>query len=233
MVSKGMEMPRPRFNRLNAAKRQRILEAAAREFARDGYSNASLNQILEHAEISKGAAYYYFDDKADLFATTVTYYAEELMGQLDLSTAGLDAESFWPRITAFYEEQLSFFEKQPWAFGVLKAAARLSPEEVAGQPSMAGLIDKVEHSLQTVLQRGQELGVVRTDLPHELLAHLFIAVDDTLDHWLLANWNEREQEELQQVVRRVLDGMARFLAPPSGLSGQDSGARVETTSEAS
>ena len=56
-------MPRPRIARLAEDKRTRILEAAAKEFAAAGYENASLNRILEHAGLSKGAAYYYFDDK--------------------------------------------------------------------------------------------------------------------------------------------------------------------------
>ncbi len=62
-------MPRPRFNKLAPEKRERIMEAAAKEFAAYGYEGASLNRILEQAEVSKGAAYYYFDDKADLFVS--------------------------------------------------------------------------------------------------------------------------------------------------------------------
>ncbi len=64
-------MPRPRFDRLDPDKRRRILAVAAEEFAARGVGNASLNRIIDHAGISKGAAYYYFDDKADLFATVI------------------------------------------------------------------------------------------------------------------------------------------------------------------
>lgn len=60
-------MPRPRFQKLSIEKQQAILEAAAREFSAHGYEGASINKILETAQLSKGAAYYYFDDKADLF----------------------------------------------------------------------------------------------------------------------------------------------------------------------
>ena len=40
-------MPRPRFYKLSAPKRERILEAAAKEFTAHGYDGASLNQILD------------------------------------------------------------------------------------------------------------------------------------------------------------------------------------------
>ena len=39
-------MPRPRFDKLAVGKRERILEAAAKEFAAHGYDGASLNRIL-------------------------------------------------------------------------------------------------------------------------------------------------------------------------------------------
>ena len=32
-----------------------------------GFENASLNRIIKKAGISKGAMYYYFDDKMDLY----------------------------------------------------------------------------------------------------------------------------------------------------------------------
>ena len=69
-------MPRPRFKKLAADKRAAIIEAAGVEFAAHGFQGASLNAIIAAAGISKGAFYYYFDDKADLFATVIEYATE-------------------------------------------------------------------------------------------------------------------------------------------------------------
>ena len=57
-------MPLTRFDKLSPAKRERILEVAAQEFARYGYEDASINRMLEQAQMSKGAAYYYFEQRA-------------------------------------------------------------------------------------------------------------------------------------------------------------------------
>lgn len=209
-------MPRPRFQRLALAKRRRILEAAARHFAAHGFANASLNKILEEAEISKGAAYYYFDDKADLFTTTVTHFAGELMDDLALSPEALDADNFWPTVTAIYERQFDFFSDRPWAFGAIKAAGRLSPHALQANPSLARLANDVESILREILRRGQEVGAVRSDLPEDLLVHVFMAVDDAMDRWLLENWDSLQQEEVNALARRLLQGLAQFLAPPEG-----------------
>lgn len=206
-------MPRPRFHKLSSHKRRRILQAAAREFAAHGFDAASLNKILEEAAISKGAAYYYFDDKADLFVTAVTFYAEEVMADLALDVSQLDADSFWPTVISLYRKQYRYYEQQPWALGVVKAAARVSQEVAAVEPSLARLRQEIERDLHDLLRQGQAAGVIRSDLPQDLLARLFIAVDDTVDRWLLEQWQELDGEEVEQIAGRVLQGLARFLAP--------------------
>ncbi|MBL8975425.1 MAG: TetR/AcrR family transcriptional regulator, partial [Myxococcales bacterium] len=59
-------MPRPRFATLAPDRRAAILAAAAAEFAAHGIDGASYNRIIARAAVSKGAMYYYFDDKQDL-----------------------------------------------------------------------------------------------------------------------------------------------------------------------
>src|SRR5579863_4741571 len=90
-------MPFSRFERLAVEKRERLLEVAAQEFATHGYADASINRILERAAMSKGAVYYYFSDKLDLFGAVLTYSLD----QLRLITqapdpATLSAATFWP-----------------------------------------------------------------------------------------------------------------------------------------
>ena len=91
-------MPRPRFDKLPPDKRGRILEAAALEFAAHGFDGASLNRIISTAGISKGAAYYYFDDKADLYATVVLEGWRTLLPAGGLDLASLDRHTFWPTL---------------------------------------------------------------------------------------------------------------------------------------
>lgn len=206
-------MPRPRFQRLDPEKRQRILEAAAREFAAHGFVNASLNQILATADISKGAAYYYFDDKADLYATALAHYAGDILAGLDTETIEtLTADTFWPTIERFYRRQLGGFLQRPWVFGLIKSAGRLSPEAQAQEP-LAGYFEQMMTLLQTLLQRGQEVDAVRDDLPGDLLMLLMMAVDDAHDQWLLERWEEMDEADLEVAIGRVVDSLQRLLAP--------------------
>src|SRR5919198_6132991 len=47
--------------------REELLEAAARVFAEKGFQAASVDEIAERAGFSKGAVYWHFESKDDLF----------------------------------------------------------------------------------------------------------------------------------------------------------------------
>lgn len=52
-----------KFLNLNPEKQDRILNAALKEFAQKGYQNASTNEIVKEAGISKGLLFHYFNNK--------------------------------------------------------------------------------------------------------------------------------------------------------------------------
>src|SRR5579884_931866 len=63
-VTREQDMPFARFDKMPREKRERLLHVAAQEFATHGFEGASLNRILEEAQLGKSSAYYYFEDKA-------------------------------------------------------------------------------------------------------------------------------------------------------------------------
>lgn len=205
-------MPRPRFEKLPPEKRELILETAAKEFAAHGYEGASLNQILATAGISKGAAYYYFDSKIDLYVTTVTYYAVEFMNGLDMDFEGLTAVSFWPTLQNLYEQQFTQFAERPWVFGVVKSGGPIDLEALAtGELGEYG--QKIEGMLESILRQGMALGVVRTDLPDALLFRLVAALDDAHDKWLLSQLSNLNHEELKAAAGQMVGLLQQLLAP--------------------
>jgi len=171
-----------------------------------------LNQILDSAGISKGAAYYYFDDKADLYATTVLHYSQELMAELSYDPAQFTAVNFWDELAAIYRYQFTSYAERPWVFGVAKAGGALTTEMLATGP-LVELWQQAQFLLAQLIQRGRELGVVRTDMAEDLLLSLLIAVDDAHDRWLFAHWSELSPADLEQAAERISDTLRRLLSP--------------------
>lgn len=62
-----------KFMNLEPEKRERIINAALEEFAQRGYKNASTNEIVKKANISKGLLFHYFDNKKRLFLFLFDY----------------------------------------------------------------------------------------------------------------------------------------------------------------
>lgn len=61
------------FLNLDPEKQKRILNAAIREFAEQGYEQASTNRIVKEAGIGKGMLFYYFNSKKDLYRYVTEY----------------------------------------------------------------------------------------------------------------------------------------------------------------
>jgi AcrR family transcriptional regulator len=206
-------MPRPRFRNLPREKRERILAVAAKEFAEHGFEGASLNHCLAAAGISKGAAYYYFDDKADLVATAVRHFLESMAGGLVLADRFDSPEAFWEEVAGFYRTALSQFEDSPWMLSLAKATWKI-PREARGSKPLGALFRWVREFLHQLLHKGQDAGAIRTDLPEDLLLDILLAVDEASDHWLAENMEKLGAAKAQATVARLLLGVRRLLEPP-------------------
>ena len=59
-------MPTERFKRLPEEKIEAIRRAGIQEFTRTSPESASINRIIQEADISRGSFYTYFEDKQDV-----------------------------------------------------------------------------------------------------------------------------------------------------------------------
>ncbi len=211
-------MPYARFYKLATEKREKLLDVAAQEFARHGFENASVNRILERAQMSKGAAYYYFEDKVDLFIAVVQYANERLrLVDQELDIDALAVENFWITFAELHRQPLLRSFEQPWLFAALRAAGRLSPETLEREP-LAALARQITTWVMAIIKKGQEIGVIRTDIPGELILAWLRALDGASDQWLLVHWERLDHEAISLVSDQTVDAMRRALVPP-GQSG--------------
>jgi len=68
-----------KFFTLPQEKQERILNASIKEFAQKGFKNASTNEIVKEAGISKGLLFHYFNNKKDLFLFLYDHFSEILI----------------------------------------------------------------------------------------------------------------------------------------------------------
>lgn len=75
-----------------AATRARLLKAARRLFARNGYTGVGTEEIVRAAKTTRGGLYYHFEDKMDLFRAVNEQVQEELATSIGEKLAGADGD---------------------------------------------------------------------------------------------------------------------------------------------
>lgn len=64
-------------------RRQQLLEAAIRVFARKGYVETSIDDIITEAEVARGTFYLYFPGKKEIFLAIIDHYFELVSDLVD------------------------------------------------------------------------------------------------------------------------------------------------------
>jgi AcrR family transcriptional regulator len=206
-------MATSRFANLDEDKQQAILQAAAEEFAAKGFEAASINQIIENAGISKGSMYYYFEDKADLYTTTVKEGIEKMVAQSGgFDIDALQADSFWEQVLDYSHRSMPQLSDNP----VFIELARIYFEEVESgeNPEIVEPIDEFANNwTRRFIERGQELGVIRTDVPIAYLVRMVNAVGKEGDRMALETVEDEGIDAAKELVEEEIDMMRRMLAP--------------------
>ncbi len=72
-------MPTTTFFNLPKEKREKLTQAIKSELCRVSYAKASINKIVQAAQISRGSFYQYFEDKQDMLHYVLADYQNELI----------------------------------------------------------------------------------------------------------------------------------------------------------
>ena len=209
-------MPRPRFLKLDPERRRQVLETAAAEFSEHGFHHASLNHVIGALGMSKGVFYYYFDSKADLFAAVVDLVWDLLVPSRNFDIGSLDAESYWPRVEALLGVNLALFGAHPWLTGISRML--LTPPRGTGIDQATAESLALGHAwMEALVRRGQELGVVRRDVPIEWLLAVLAGADQAGDRWMLDHWPELAAGQREHMSGQLFNVWRRIAEPvPSG-----------------
>ena len=73
IIKGGGKMPKETFVKLSKEKKDKIIKAAKKEFARVPFEQTSIKNIVEDADIARGSFYQYFESKEDLLRVYFKY----------------------------------------------------------------------------------------------------------------------------------------------------------------
>lgn len=201
---------------MDKSQRRRELLAAARNvFARRGYHDAKVDDIVAEANVSKGTFYLYFPDKRSIFEALAYDLAQELEQAVLRVDVQLDVEQ---QVRRNIRSVLGAFLTDPHRTLIFFSyAAGLDPEFVQRVRAVEGALLQM---LEEALTDGQALGIVDRGDPHVLALFTLGGMKSLLlDACQRAPIDESEREHIVDEVFQMLDhGYLRIdrRAPPSG-----------------
>lgn len=202
--------PRPESadkRRRSGDKRDRILKAAVKVFAKSGFHATRVSEVAKAAGVADGTIYLYFESKEELLFSLfeeridklLTFMREELPKQPDAPA----------RLRAVIDMQLGLLEGERDLAEVitviLRQSTRLMKEYAA--PHFNAYLD----AIAKIIVEGQATGAFRQDVsPHIAARGIFGALDGITLTWALGR---AEQGALGRAAGQLADVFLRGLAP--------------------
>jgi len=210
-------MPTKRFDNIDPERRKKILDTAQAEFSQYGFGKASLNRIIETAEISKGSLYYYFEDKTDLYLTVLENVVVEVFQKLGGIAAGEFTDDFWGDWENYCKKSAHFSYENPDIVRLYRELLYLSINQDMSD-AVNEFINKGKVIFTEIIQHGQKIGAVRKDISLDLLVNILFSIGEAVDYWMIEHWDEFSPEEIEKTVLLYTD-ICRKIAGSESVKG--------------
>ena len=186
-------------------KRESILRAATRVFARNGYFNSKVADIAREADVADGTVYLYFKSKEEILHSIFDQnMAEAISAGRVLIEKLKDPGEKLRRIAMLHLERLGADRDLAVVFQVeLRGSTKFMREfSAAGFAEYLGL-------LRQTFEAGQRSGVFRKDLNAKLVSKiLFGALDEMATNWIISKRKYKLEPMADVVMDVFLNGVS-------------------------
>lgn len=183
--------------------RDRIVAAATDLFARAGYEATTTRQIVEAAQVTKGALYHWFSSKEELLTSIYRELLAEQTTRLETIAAGEG-----PADVRLHQAVTDLFAHMDDHAEALTVWAR-SMHLVAGEHAAAVRAERrrYQHLFQDLVEEGQKTGVFRADVGASVITNTFLSSVVQIHRWFRAEGPLTRRELGTQMVALFLDGV--------------------------
>ena len=188
-----------------SGKRESILRAATRVFARNGYFNSKVADIAREADVADGTVYLYFKSKEEILHSIFDQnMAEAITAGRVLIEKISDPREKLRRIAMLHLERLGADPDLAVVFQVeLRGSTKFMREfSATGFAEYLGL-------LRQTFEAGQRCGVFRKELNAKLVSKiLFGALDEMATNWIISKRNYKLEPMAEVVMDVFLNGVS-------------------------
>jgi TetR/AcrR family fatty acid metabolism transcriptional regulator len=188
-------------------KRERILRAAVKVFAKNGFHATRVSEVAKAAGVADGTIYLYFKSKEELLFSLFEDRVERLLAFMREELPKLDGAP--SKLRRVIEMQLGLLEGERDLAEVLTVILRQSTKLMKeyAAPRFVAYLDAIAR----IVAEGQAQGDFRSDVsPHLAARSLFGALDGVALTWALGR---ADQGGLVRAAGQLADVFLRGLSP--------------------
>ncbi len=193
--------------------RQSLLKAGLTVFSRTGYTAATLEGIAREAGVTRGAIYWHFGSKAELYSAMMNEYSQR--GAQIVQAAAAEGGGFANVLRRVFVRMLEAVESDP----ALREAMQVSLFKTERTPD---LLPQQQHQIESTrallksiavtMQQGIDSGQVRSDVDPDEMARAFLALQNGAIYlWL----NDTESFSLAASAPALAEIYLRGILPSS------------------
>jgi AcrR family transcriptional regulator len=153
--------------------RQRLLAAARGLFVSRGYEAATIRDIAGAADLSTGAVFASFSDKADLFNEVIIADGETLLHQMSAVPDAGAAQTLLALFRLGYELHLGQLPLTQAALGF--SWTRSAAQEASWRLVAQRLVERLKQVLRRGVETGELAASLDVDLASEMLVDVYLA----------------------------------------------------------
>jgi len=169
-----------------AVTRATVLKAALSVFSAKGYAAATLDDVAKAAKVTRGAIYWHFKSKADLYNTLTQELSTR--GATVVQQAIAEGGTLLEILRRVFVRQCALIEDDKEARAVMELAlfkTGLDPELQAGRKKQLEVGNALVEGIASAMQQGIAQGDLREDMDPVDMARAFIAFENgAIQLWL-------------------------------------------------
>ena len=172
------------INKERNDKYHRILEAAAKVFANQGFHQSTVAQIAKEAGVADGTIYLYFKNKDDIL---VQFFSHRTKQVFDCFQAEVDrANSSLDKLRYLIHSHLTEFQQD--RDGAILYQVETHSNNRLAEAQIKEMSKMYRDIISEIIEHGQQEGTIRKDLYVGLVKRFIIgAVDEVINTWIHAD----------------------------------------------
>lgn len=192
-----------------AVTRATLLKTALAVFSAKGYAATTLDDVAKSAKVTRGAIYWHFKSKSDLYNTLIQEFSAR--GAAVVQQAVAEGGTLIEILRRVFVRQCALIEEDKEARAVMELAlfkTGLDPELQAGRKKQVETGNALLEGITGAMQQGMAQGFLRNDMDPADLARAFIAFENgVIQLWLVSPKSFSLKTSAESFAEILLDGL--------------------------